>query len=271
MKKIMTLLAAMVGVLGQAYADETVVTASTADMLRDGMTWETIDYPGVSDPNHIFPDTSVYYYIDGTEERDGKEYALLYRFSIYDHLTQRYGLRCEGDKVYARFMEREGDDEFLAYDFSLQPGEGNYITLMYHGYCANPYRTYYVKCVSREIKTVCGIQYEFLHLETYENEYSTRPLHPAQRPFYWIKGIGNKYGVIDQIELNMLGGGEELNMAFYYPDVIYTRDEAEKAAVHSTVSEGPMPTVVYGIDGLSAPSMKGVRISNGKKYIDKAD
>ena len=65
MKKIMTLLVAMVGVFGQAYSDDQVTTASTADMLRQGMTWEVSSHPGVVDPDHPIPDPAVFFRIDG--------------------------------------------------------------------------------------------------------------------------------------------------------------------------------------------------------------
>lgn len=229
MKKIMTLLVAMVGVFGQAYSDDQVTTASTADMLRQGMTWEVSSHPGVVDPDHPIPDPAVFFRIDGYYEWKGKLYSVLRKASIYRN-NATYGLRCEDDKIYARFLDREDDDEFLAYDFTLKPGEGTYVTYMFDGRCHTLYQQYYVKCVSIERKIVCNIEYEFMNIECYWDETCKELM--SFKPMYWIKGIGSRNGVIEQI-LFSLGSHYILERVYYSPDIIYDSAVSDQESVRA--------------------------------------
>lgn len=253
---------------GQIFDDEEKAPLTTADMLREDMGWAI----EISNENlaqeHSRDSEYVIYRIEGSVEKDGKQYAVLNMYWLYGYTEPLCGLRCDGDKVYARMLDKEDSDEYLIYDFSLKPGDGAYISYFSSLHSEDNVKEYYVKCLSTEKKTVCDIEYEYLNIMCYTDNRCESPISPE--PFYWIKGLGSEFGVLDQLEIGLTEGNRELKWVYYTPYIAYIFNINEVGAgVQAVYEDIRNSSGVYGINGLPASPGNGVYIIHGKKYIGR--
>lgn len=204
------LLAAMAG--SQARADEVVNYFGV-----EGTTW-VVETISTSTPEGLVSFGSLV--MENPQKMQGRECMQI--SSVGDTENHPVGyIATEGEKVY--FLDVNGEDWRLMYDFGLQPGESALIygaATQYTMGAADAY-VYEARCVSVETLEDSGL--EMMHMDIYSTDEDSGD-YPMIEDEVWIRGIGSIHGPYDNDIFAWDGVGSLLIKAESEGKVLYSRE-----------------------------------------------
>ena len=232
------LLAAIAG--SQARADEVVNYFGV-----EGTTWlvETIS---TSTPEGLVSFGSLV--MENPQKIQGRECMQI--SSVGDTENHPVGyIATEGEKVY--FLDVNGEDWRLMYDFGLQPGESALIygaATQYTMGAADAY-IYEARCVSVETLEDSGL--EMMHMDIYSTDEDSGD-YPMVEDEVWIRGIGSTHGPYDNDMFAWAGVGSLLIKAESEGKVLYSREPLIPVAVKEGMVNSSVAEATYTVKGETA-------------------
>lgn len=224
------------------------LTATAENYFRDGTRW-TVRYQSCDPRIETYSDKE--YWIDGTGEYNGEECLSLFTMWVNEPHTRTYvPLRVEGDKVY--YPESRGSSTWcLLYDFGLQEGEQCEVGV---AWLSNWDRLYDGKVVRSTVKCAGFETSEATQLPvmlmTTQHEVGD-DVHVEEG--WWIKGIGNVHGPLDNEDFGWVGGEGVLQRVESNGEVVYQRKETGIAGATATtgrnVTVAGRELTIKGLDG----------------------